>query len=160
MEPTARIEKIIGPSITAMGYGIVRVDLAGDRHRVLQIMVERDDGATMTVDDCSKISRAVSALLDVDDPIAGAYSLEVSSPGIDRPLVKAGDFERFAGFEVRVETLAPIAGRRRFTGRLEGLDGETVRVRLADDTVDIPLTEIGRAKLILTDELLARAATH
>ena len=86
--------------------------------------------------------------------------LEISSPGIDRPLVKARDFERFAGFEARIETTAPIAGRRRFTGRLEGLAGETVRLRLAEGPVEIPLADIGRAKLLLTDELLAGATAQ
>jgi len=110
MDPTVRIEEIVGPSVAAMGYEIVRVELGGDRDRVLQIMAERADGAAMTVEDCAEISRTVSALLDVEDPISGAYTLEVSSPGIDRPLVKARDFERFAGFEARIETAAPIEG--------------------------------------------------
>jgi ribosome maturation factor RimP len=160
MNPTVRIEEIIGPSVEAMGYEIVRVELGGERRRVLQIMAERTDGAAMTVDDCADISRTVSALLDVEDPISGTYTLEISSPGIDRPLVKARDFERFAGFEARIETTAPIAGRRRFTGRLEGLAGETVRLRLAEGPVEIPLADIGRAKLLLTDELLAGATAQ
>jgi len=160
MDPTVRIEEIVGPSVAATGYEIVRVELGGDRDRVLQIMAERADGAAMTVEDCAEISRTVSALLDVEDPISGAYTLEVSSPGIDRPLVKARDFERFAGFEARIETAAPIEGRRRFTGLLEGLDGDLVRLRMANGVIEIPLAEIGKAKLVMTDALLAQATAQ
>ncbi len=118
-------------------------------------MVERRDGRTVTVGDCAAISRAVSAVLDVEDPVSGPYTLEVSSPGIDRPLVRLKDFERFAGFEARVETNRPIDGRRRFRGRLLGVEGETVRIRVEDATTDLPYVDIQRAKLILTDDLLA-----
>ncbi|MEE9139969.1 MAG: ribosome maturation factor RimP [Alphaproteobacteria bacterium] len=152
-----RIERVIAPAIEAMGYGIVRVQITGGARSVLQVMAEREDGAPVTLDDCATISRTISALLDVEDPIPGAYSLEVSSPGIDRPLVKRGDFARFAGFEAKIETRRPIDGRKRFRGKLLGLSGDAVRIALADGEAEIPYMEICRAKLVLTDELLAAA---
>jgi ribosome maturation factor RimP len=118
-------------------------------------MAECRDGKAMMVDDCADISRAIAAVLEVEDPIAGAFTLEVSSPGIDRPLVRLGDFERFAGFEARVETNRPVGGRRRFRGRLVGVAGQVVRIQVEGTTVDLPYADIGRAKLLLTDELLA-----
>lgn len=161
-----RIEGLIEPALTAMGYDLVRVAVqGGESRKTLQIMAERRDGEGMSVDDCADISRAVSAVLDVEDPIAGAYTLEVSSPGIDRPLVKRGDFERFAGFEARIETVQPVAGRKRFRGRLMGVTGDEVRLRepakaagAADETL-VPLTAIVRAKLVLTDDLIAATQT-
>jgi ribosome maturation factor RimP len=120
-------------------------------------MAERRDRRPMTIDDCAEISHAVSALLDVADPFPGAYRLEVSSPGIDRPLVRAEDFERFAGFVARVETEAPIAGRRRFKGRLLGLVEDRVRLQATDGEQEIPHAAIKKAKLVLTDELLHAA---
>ncbi|WP_044564255.1 ribosome maturation factor RimP, partial [Azospirillum sp. B4] len=122
MDVQERIAGIIAPSVEAMGYDLVRVSLTGNARPTLQIMAERVDGAAMTVDDCAEISRAVSALLDVEDPIDVAYTLEVSSPGIDRPLTRPKDFERFAGFEVRVETSQPVDDRRRFIGMLKGIE--------------------------------------
>lgn len=161
-----RIERLIEPALTAMGYELVRVAVRGGAsHPTLQIMAERRDGMGMTVDDCADISRAISAVLDVEDPIASAYTLEVSSPGIDRPLVKRDDFERFAGFEARIETVQPVAGRKRFRGRLMGVTGEDVRLRepaktadVADETL-VPLAAIVRAKLVLTDDLIAATQT-
>ncbi len=139
-----------------MGYEIVRVQLSGGRRPVLQIMAERVDGAPMTVDDCADISRTVSALLDVEDPISGAYHLEVSSPGIDRPLTRLKDFERYAGFEARIETKALIDGRRRFKGVLKGTAGETVRVEIEGGALaELPFGGILRAKLVLSDALIA-----
>jgi ribosome maturation factor RimP len=151
-----RIERMLAPSVEALGYRIVRIQLSGRHRPVLQLMAERDDGEPMTVDDCARISRSVSALLDVEDPISGTYTLEVSSPGLDRPLVRPADFERFAGFVAKLETKAAIAGRRRFKGKLAGLtDGETVR--LIEDTgeIEVALQNILKARLVLTDELLA-----
>ena len=161
MDLSARVAEIVAPSIAAMGYELVRVQLMGDRAPVLQVMAERTDRAGMTVEDCAEISRAVSALLDVEDPIDGAYSLEVSSPGIDRPLVALKDFERFAGHLAKVETRVPVDGRKRFRGNLAGIEGEQVRLDLADDgSVLLPFEQISRAKLIITDELLAAAAAE
>ena len=156
---TDRIAAIIAPAVEAMGYEVVRVLLLGTQRRVLQIMAERKDGRDMTVDDCAEISRAVSALLDVEDPIQGTYTLEVSSPGIDRPLTRVKDFERFAGYEARLETKAPVDGRRRFKGRLGGIERDEVETLVRIDTEDgaakVPFDAIQKAKLVLTDELLA-----
>ncbi len=162
MDLEERISALVAPSLDAMGYELVRVLLQGRQRQVLQIMAERRDRQPMTVDDCADISRSVSALLDVDDPISGAYSLEVSSPGIDRPLTRPQDFERFAGFEIKVDTLRPVDGRKRFRGRLLGIDAEG-QIKLALDTgdeVQIAFTEVQRSKLILTDELIAAAMSE
>src|SRR5712691_1241124 len=148
---------MIAPSLEAMGYRLVRVVFTGGRRPTLQIMAERRDEVAMSVDDCADISRTVSALLDVADPIPVAYALEVSSPGIDRPLVDRADFVRYAGYEAKVETGVPIDGRKRFRGRLLGADDAAVRIAMADREVALPLAEIVRAKLVLTDELLAAA---
>jgi ribosome maturation factor RimP len=146
---------MIAPSLDGMGYELVRVLLQGQRRPVLQIMAERKDGVHMTVEDCADISRAVSALLDVEDPIQGAYSLEVSSPGIDRPLTRPIDFERFAGYEAKVETARPIDGRKRFSGRLGGIENGIVRLATEQGETEVPFADIHRAKLVLTDELIA-----
>jgi ribosome maturation factor RimP len=140
-----------------MGFEVVRVLLMGGQRPTLQVMAERVDHRAMTVEQCAEISHTVSALLDVADPIPGAYRLEVTSPGIDRPLTRRADYERFAGFEARLETVAPIDDRRRFRGRLLGLSGDDVRIRLAEGERTIPLAAIKKAKLVLTDELLAAA---
>ena len=157
---TVKVESVgalIEPTLQAMGYALVRVSLAGGISRpTLQVMAERVDGAGMSVDDCADISEAVSAILDVEDPIASAYVLEVSSPGIDRPLVKKDDYERFAGFEARLETTEPVSGRKRFRGKLLGAASDAVRVKLdTGEEVEVPLAQIAKAKLVLTDELIA-----
>jgi ribosome maturation factor RimP len=152
----AKIESMIGPSLAAMGYSIVRVAFTGGRTRpTLQIMAERNDNAGMTVEDCETISHTVSALLDVADPIDSAYQLEISSPGIDRPLTRRADYERFAGFEAKIDMLRPIEGRRRFRGKLLGLEGDEAKLLVGADTLLLPLDAIERAKLVLTDELIA-----
>jgi ribosome maturation factor RimP len=154
-EHQAAIETLITPTLEDLGYELVRVRMMGEGRPTLQIMAERRDEAAMTVDDCAGISRAVSALLDVDDPIAGAYMLEVSSPGLDRPLVRARDFERFAGFEARVEMRRLLEGRRRFRGRLGGHADGIVTIHTQDGERALPFEEIQNAKLIMTDDLLA-----
>jgi ribosome maturation factor RimP len=156
----AKIEAIITEPLEAMGYELVRVLFAGKSRPTLQVMAERKDEQPMTVDDCADISRAISPLLDVADPIAGAYVLEVSSPGLDRPLIRRRDFEKWAGHEARIETAEAVEGRRRFKGKLlgasEGQDGDEVRVMVDDaGEIAIPLRLIERAKLVLTDELIA-----
>ncbi len=154
MQDVASIERLVGPSLEAMGYVVVRVRLFGGKQRRLQIMAERTDSAAMTVDDCAALSRAISALLDVDDPIPGSYLLEVSSPGLDRPLVRREDFARFAGYEARIETVRPVAGRRRFRGTLCGLDGDNVRLEMDGEPVAIAVDDIDAAKLVITDALI------
>jgi ribosome maturation factor RimP len=157
---SGKIEALIAPSLEAMGYRVVRVAVTGGRRATLQVMAERVDDKAMTVEDCADISRTVSALLDVADPIATAYTLEVSSPGIDRPLVRREDFARFAGFEAKVELTAPVDGRRRFRGTLLGVEGDEVRLLVDAAPVALPLATVVRAKLVLTDELLARDAVR
>ena len=155
-----QIERLLQPSLDAMGYEIVRVLVMGKQTPTLQIMAERKDGQTMTVEDCADISRQISAVLDVEDPISSAYTLEVSSPGIDRPLTRPKDFQRFAGYEARLETKLPIDGRRKFTGRLLGIEGEVVKLKDEAGEVALPYAEIQKARLVLTDELLRQAAKH
>jgi len=150
-----RIETMIAAPLDDMGFDIVRVRLSGSTNRILQIMAERRDEGAMTVEDCARISRAVSAILDVEDPVPGRYTLEVSSPGVDRPLTRLRDFERFAGFEAKLETTRLVDGRRRFRGRIAGVDGDRVRIDMDGQAVQLPFTDIERAKLTLSDELLA-----
>lgn len=154
---TNRIAQTIEPSLAAMGYRLVRVVITSGRRATLQIMAEPVDDRPMTVDDCAEISRSLSALLDVADPIAGAYMLEVSSPGIDRPLVRPEDYERFSGFEARIELARPLEGRKRFRGRLLGLAGGFVRLVTDAGEAQLPLNDVARAKLVLTDDLIAAA---
>lgn len=151
------VRELIEPTLDAMGYDLVRVKLMNGDHATLQVMAERKDGAEMTVEHCAEISRQVSVLLDVEDPIKGAYSLEVSSPGIDRPLVTPGDYVRFAGKVAKLETSAPVEGRRRFRGRLVGVEDDIVRIRCDEQEFEVPFHEIHKAKLVLTDELVAEA---
>ena len=155
MDLQQRLDELVAPSLESMGYELVRVMFQGKTHPTLQIMAERKDGAPMTVDDCADISRSVSALLDVEDPIQGGYVLEVSSPGIDRPLTRGKDFVTWAGHEVKVEALVAVDGRKRFRGTLLGLDEES-RVKLLTETGEalIPLADIKLAKLVLTDALI------
>jgi ribosome maturation factor RimP len=154
---TGKIEAMLAPSLEAMGYRVVRVAVTGGRRATLQIMAERSDDKGMTVEDCADISRAVSALLDVADPIASAYTLEVSSPGIDRPLVRREDFARFAGHEAKIELSAPVDGRRKLRGTLLGVEGDQVRLLVDAAPVAVPLSAVTRAKLVLTDTLLANS---
>lgn len=160
IEPKS-IAQIIEPSLEAMGYRVVRVTTTAQRGTTLQIMVERIDEIGMTVDDCAAVSRTVSTLLDVADPIAEPYTLEVSSPGIDRPLVRPEDYDRYAGFEARVELNHPHGGRKRFRGRLMGRADDHIRLVTEAGEALLPLADVARAKLLLTDDLIAAAAkTH
>ena len=139
-----RIEEIVAPTIVGMGYELVRIAMS--RGGTLQIMIEPADGRPMDVEDCATVSRALSAVLDVEDPISGAYTLEVSSPGIDRPLTREKDYARWAGHLARVETSQPIDGRRRFKGTLLGLEDGTVKLRLDDGKeTGVPLALVARA---------------
>ena len=155
MALTDHIADLISPSIEALGYELVRVTLAGNTRKVLQIMAEPKDGRVMSVEDCARVSRAVSAILDVEDPISGAYSLEVSSPGIDRPLTRPKDFDRYAGHEAKIETHEPIEGRKRFKGILKGVANENVKIDSEGAELALPLNQIAKAKLVLTDALIA-----
>jgi len=158
----ARVAALAEPVIAGLGFRLVRVKLSGLNGCTVQIMAERPDG-TMTIEGCESISRALSPVLDVADPIDRAYRLEISSPGIDRPLVRRSDFERHAGKEAKVEMAVPIDGRRRFRGLLLGTHGEAARIRRDDaapgepDEVLLPIEEMAEAKLVLTDELIAES---
>ena len=151
------VREMIAPTLEAMGYSLVRVRLMESKPRRLQVMADRHDGVDMTVDDCATLSTAISAVLNVEDPIKGQYDLEVSSPGIDRPLVTLDDFERYTGFEAKLEADPSDAGRKRYRGRLAGIVDEMVRIDIGapDGTVAIPFAGIREAKLVLTDELIA-----
>jgi len=153
----SKVEGLLAPALEALGYGIVRVQFNSGRRATLQIMAERRDGAAMSVEDCAQISRAASALLDVEDPIPGAYDLEVSSPGIDRPLTRLEHFTRFAGFEAKLETDRLLDGRRRFRGLIVGVDDETIRVRAGEIEYAVPFDAVTKAKLVLTNELIAHS---
>lgn len=157
MDLAVRIAEIIEPTVEDLGYELVRVRLTGSRQVTLQIMADRLDGAPMTVDDCADISHAVSALLDVEDPIAEGYTLEVSSPGIDRPLTKPKHFDRFAGFEAKVEMHHMIDGRKRFNGRLEGMEDGAIILLQDGGRAALPFADMRSAKLVLTDELIEAA---
>ena len=157
----ARIARGITPAIEHLGYELVRVLILGRDRPTVQIMADRADGGQIGVEDCERISHAVSALLDVEDPLPSAWTLEVSSAGIDRPLVRVKDWVRFAGHQARVELLAPIDGRRRFTGTILGADGHEARLRLeTGDDIPLPLSAIRRAKLVLTDALIEATASN
>ena len=148
-----RMAEIITPVIEDMGYELVRVRLMGGKSATLQIMAEKPDGG-IEVDDCADISNAVSAVLDVEDPITDAYTLEVSSPGIDRPLTRLKDFEEFEGYEAKIETHELIEGRKRFKGVLAGVEGGEVLINLDEGTVGLQFDWLADAKLVLTDELI------
>lgn len=164
----ARLADIVTPSLTDMGYELVRVAITGDgagRGRpTIQVMAERADGAPMGVEDCEALSHALGAVIDVADPMPGAWQLEVSSPGIDRPLTRVKDWNRFAGHLARAELATPIAGRKRLTGVVLGADDTTdpprARLRLEDGTeLAVPMPDLRRAKLVLTDALIEATAT-
>ena len=157
-----QIATLAEPVLQDLGLRLVRVLISARDGNTVQIMAERPDG-TMTVEDCSKVSRHLSPLLDAHDPMSGAYRLEVSSPGIDRPLVRAGDFERWTGCEAKIELKAAIDGRRRFRGFIDGFDQGEVRleITLKDEhgvsgshVIGLPADLIDTAKLVLTDELV------
>jgi ribosome maturation factor RimP len=149
-----RIATLIEPAVAGLGFRLVRVRVMGGRRLTLQIMAERPDGR-MEVDDCARLSHALSALLDVEDPIDREYSLEVSSPGIDRPLTRLEDFERWKGWTAKLETDAPVEGRKRFKGDLLGTDGADVLIALeGGQTARLPFDALDDAKLVLTDALI------
>lgn len=148
-----RIAEIITPVIEDMGYELVRVRLMSGKTSILQIMAERPSGG-IEVDECADISNAVSAVLDVEDPILDTYTLEVSSPGIDRPLTRLKDFEVFEGYEAKLETSELQGGRRRFKGELAGVDGQDVLINVEEGTIGLNFEWLSDAKLVLTDELI------
>jgi ribosome maturation factor RimP len=156
----ARVAAIAEPALTELGFRLVRVRVSGMAGCTVQIMAERPDG-TLSIEDCEAVSRALSPALDIADPIEGPYRLEISSPGIDRPLVRRSDFGRYAGHIAHIEMVAVVDGRRRFRGELIGTDGEYVRIRSGEPTaadrpeVLLRLDDVGEARLVLTDALIA-----
>ena len=156
----ARIAEIVTPALEGLGYELVRVAVSGRDRPAVQIMADRADGAPMTVDDCETISRDLGAVIDVADPMPGEWRLEVSSPGIDRPLTRIKDWNRFAGHLARAEMDPPVEGRRRFSGIVLGADAEHARLRLDDGSeVALPMANLRRARLVLTDALIEATAT-
>ena len=155
----ARVASVVEASLMAAGFRLVRVKVTGEAGCTVQIMAERPDGQ-MSVEDCEAVSHLVSPLLDVEDPIGRPYRLEISSPGIDRPLVRRADFARWAGHRAKIELSLPIAGRKRFNGVLIGVEGEEALLRRLDARegeeaeVRLPLADIGEARLVLTDDLI------
>jgi ribosome maturation factor RimP len=158
----ARVSAVAGPVLQQLGYRLVRIKISGEAGCTVQIMAERPDG-TMQIEDCETISRALSPVLDIADPIERAYRLEISSPGIDRPLVRRSDFERYAGHLVKIEMALAHQGRKRFRGLLGGVEGGAVRLHRddmqPDEDADVLLTmeDIAEARLVLTDELIAES---
>jgi ribosome maturation factor RimP len=151
-----RIAEIIAAPLEAQGYELVRVAVIGTENPTVQIMADRADAAAFTLDDCTTVSHLLSAVLDVEDPITSAWTLEVSSAGIDRPLTRVKDFVRYAGFEAKIELNFPgPGGRKRFTGPILGADAEEVRLKVEAETVVLKRADIRKAKLILTDALIA-----
>ncbi len=148
-----KVFEIINPVVESMGFEIVRIRLMGGKTPILQIMAQKPDG-TIEVDDCAEISGTVSALLDVEDPIIEAYTLEVSSPGIDRPLTRLKDFDQWNGYVAKIETENLIDGRRRFKGDLAGTDDDEVLVTIEEGTIGLKFDWLADAKLVLTDDLI------
>lgn len=155
MKPLAeKIEEVITPSVIDMGFDLVQVKwMESKKGSTLQIMAERADGS-MSLDDCAMISRQISAVLDVEDVIPVAYRLEVSSPGIDRPLVKLADYAKYIGHQAKIETVLPIAGRKRFAGTLKAVEGNDITITVDGKDHPLPFADIQSAKLVLTDALI------
>ena len=149
----SHLEPIIAPAVEAAGFRLVRLRLMGGKQKTLQVMAERKDG-TMSVEDCAELSRSLADFLERDDPIDGDYLLEVSSPGIDRPLTRLTDFARWSGHEAKIELVAPLDGRKRLRATLLGLDGNDVEVEAQGTRLKFPFRAIAEAKLVLTDKLI------
>lgn len=162
--PAAECAALVEPVLESLGFRLVRVQISGREGKTVQIMAERPDGS-ISIDDCETISRQVSPLLDVHEPVAGSYRLEVSSPGIDRPLVRPSDFEDWSGYEAKVELSQPVDGRKRFRGVLDGFEDGEVRMtvdlgELGQQNLGFPVSLVSDAKLVLTDELVREALTR
>ena len=149
----SHLEPVFEPVIEKAGFKLVRLRVMGGASKTLQVMAERPDG-TMDVEGCSQLSHALLDFIEAEDPIEGDYELEVSSPGIDRPLTRLMDFSRWAGHEAKIELTLPIEGRKRFRGVLQGLDGQDVMIRADNSDIRFPFRAIANAKLVLTDKLI------
>jgi len=158
---SARIAAIVEPTLAGLGYRLVRVKVSGRDGMTVQVMAERPDGS-FTIEDCEASSRTLSPVLDVEDPVPGGYRLELSSPGIDRPLVRTSDFARAAGHEAKIEMEVPIEGRKRFRGEILGVEGDHAKLRFTGpdgepQTVSLAISDMGEARLVLTDALVAES---
>lgn len=161
MQRLPALEARVEPTLEAMGFEVVRIALAGSEGRkTLQVMADRLDGAQISVDDCANISHALSAIFDVEEPVAGRYDLEISSAGIDRPLTRLKDFANYAGHVAKIETRLSVNNRRRFRGTLDGVDGQNVKITTDEGQAVIGFDNISAAKLMLTDELIAAMASR
>ena len=160
----AELAELVEPTLVGLGFRLVRVEVSGREGKTVQVMAERPDG-TMSIEDCETVSRQLSPMLDVNDIVAGSYRLEVSSPGIDRPLVRPDDFETWAGHEAKIELKEPVDGRKRFRGRLEGLEDGEIRIEVDLDgagptLLGLPIGLVATAKLMLTDALIRAALSR
>lgn len=153
LEKHDTLHDMLSPVVEDLGFELVRVTIMGNQKTVLQVMVEGPDG-TIGVEDCAKVSREISALLDVEDPIKSDFVLEVSSPGMDRPLTRLKDFERYQGFVIKLEAKQAIDGQRRFKGKLNAIKDQVISITTQEGDYDIPLAEVQKAKLVITDELI------
>lgn len=151
-----RLAALLTPTIEGMGFDLVRLRLMAGKRATLQIMAERPDG-TMEVEDCADLSRQISAVMEVEDPIANEYTLEVSSPGIDRPLTRLKDFDRWEGHEAKLETAEMIDGQKRFRGILAGTEGTEVLIEIEQGTIGLEFDWLADAKLVLTDDLITES---
>ncbi|MGD9980539.1 MAG: ribosome maturation factor RimP [Hyphomonadaceae bacterium] len=149
-----RVIALTEPTASGLGYRIVRVRLSGNRRKRLQIMAERKSDGLMGIDDCTKLSRALAPVFDLEDPVQGEYDLEISSPGIDRPLMRLEDFERFIGFDAKLETAVPINGQRRFKGVIEAVDGDEITLAGEHGEAKLKFSALSDARLVLTDKLI------
>ena len=150
-----RVSDIVVPSIEELGFRVVRIRLSGqDKGKALQLMIEKKDMSGLNVDDCAEVSRTASVLLEVDDPVPGQYNLEVSSPGIDRPLTAEEDFIRYKGFVAKIETDTLVNGRKRFRGNIKECNEGVVTITVDAEDFEVPCADIAQSKLVLTDELI------
>jgi len=149
-----RVIALIEPTATGLGYRIVRVRLSGNRRKRLQIMAERVSDGQMGIDDCSKLSRALGPVFDLEDPVQGEYDLEISSPGIDRPLMRIEDFERFVGFDAKLETAVPVNNQRRWKGVIQAVDGDDITLATEHGEAKLKFSALSDARLVLTDKLI------
>lgn len=157
MQKKHHLNDMLEPIVNELGFDLVRIITIGNVNPTLQVMIERKDRKNIVVDDCAAVSRAISAVLDEKDPISGKYTLEVSSPGLDRPLTSLENFVRFSGFEAKIETDVEIEKRKRFKGRIIRVDNDTIVFLMDDKEWMIPYDAVSKAKLLLTDELIAAA---
>jgi ribosome maturation factor RimP len=150
-----RVIALIEPTAAGLGYRIVRVRLSGNRHKTLQIMAERAADGLMSIDDCGRLSRAISPMFDLEDsPVQGEFELQVSSPGIDRPLMRIEDFERFVGFDAKLETAVPINNQRRWKGVIMAVDGDEITLATDHGEAKLKFSALSDARLVLTDKLI------